>query len=71
MILGSIFPEKIEFDGKNYRTKSYNKMLDVIYKETKRLRGKNKTESLEKSGDSVSVPRTGIEPVRPFLATGF
>ncbi len=46
-------------------------MLDVIYKETKCLRGKNKTESLEKSGDSVSVPRTGIEPVRPFLATGF
>ncbi len=33
--------------------------------------GKNKTESLEKSGDSVSVPRTGIEPVRPLLATGF
>ncbi len=47
----------------SYRTESYNRMLDVIYKETKRLRGKNKTESLEKSGDSVSVPRTGIEYV--------
>ena len=27
-ILGSIFPEKIEFDGKNYRTDSYNKVLE-------------------------------------------
>ena len=34
-LLGSMFPEKIEFDGKNYRTKSYNKMLDIIYQETK------------------------------------
>ena len=27
-LLGSMFPEKIEFDGNNYRTTSYNKVLD-------------------------------------------
>ncbi len=44
LLLGSIFPEKIEYDGKNYRTNSYNKLLDVIYQETNHLRGgKEKT----------------------------
>lgn len=28
-LLGSMFPEKIEFDGKNYRTKAYNKVLGL------------------------------------------
>ena len=39
LLLGSIFPQKIEFDGKNYRTRSYNRMLDVIYQETNKLQG--------------------------------
>ena len=33
-LLGSMFPEKIEFDGKKYRTKNYNKVLDFIYQQT-------------------------------------
>ena len=36
-LLGSIFPEKIEFDGKNYRTDGYNKVLDLIFRESKKL----------------------------------
>ncbi len=55
LLLSSIFPEKIEFDGKNYRTKSYNRLLDVIYMETNQLRDNNGTESPENSGDSVCV----------------
>ena len=51
-LLGSMFPEKIEFDGKIYRTKSYNKMLDIIYQETKQLQGHKK------------VPKAGLEPAR-------
>ena len=43
-LLGSMFPEKIEYDGKKYRTKSYNKMLDVIFQETKHLEGRKKNE---------------------------
>lgn len=61
-LLGSMFPEKIEFDGKTYRTNSYNKVLDLIYQQTNELRGTEK-----KSGDSIStfsasVPRPGVEP---------
>jgi hypothetical protein len=42
-LIGSIFSEKIEFDGKNYRTNSYNQVLDLIYQQTKELQGcKNK-----------------------------
>ena len=61
-LLGSIFPEKIEFDGKNYRTKSYNKMLDIIYQETKQLQGHKKKKSPKKSGDFGLVPGAGLEP---------
>lgn len=39
MLLGSMFPEKIEYDGEKYRTQKYNKVLDLIYQETKSLRG--------------------------------
>ena len=46
-LLGSMFPEKIEFDGKKYRTKNYNKVLDFIYQQTNEL-----YESKTKSGDS-------------------
>ncbi len=65
LLLGSIFPEKIEFDGKNYRTCSYNRMLDIIYQETNRLRGDIKKESSEKTEDSDWVPGTGLEPAQP------
>ena len=41
-LIGLIFPEKIEFDGKNYRTKNMNKLVDLIYQQTSELRGNNK-----------------------------
>ena len=34
---GSMFPEKIEFDGENYRTTEYNKVLDLIFQEANKL----------------------------------
>ena len=56
-LLGSIFPEKIEFDGKNYRTNGYNKVLDLIYKQTKKLRGLEKENEESFSTFPASVPR--------------
>ncbi len=38
-LIGSIFDGKIEFDGKSYRTDSYNKVLELIYEQTHELRG--------------------------------
>ena len=61
MILSSMFPQKIEFDGKKYRTKSYNQVLDLIFQETNKLRGYGEKESAKSEEDSHSVPRPRIE----------
>ena len=61
-LLSSMFPQKIQFDGEKYRTQSYNQVLDLIFQETKKLRGCEE-EGIEKSeAVSHSVPRPGIEP---------
>ena len=63
-LLGSIFPQKIEFDGKNYRTNGYNKVLDLIFQQTKELREPKKVEGERFSSFPASVPRAGVEPAR-------
>ena len=63
-LLSSMFPEKIEFDGKKYRTNTYNKVLDLIFKETKKLQGKENKKVEDSEESSASVPRAGIEPAR-------
>jgi site-specific DNA recombinase len=61
LLIGSMFPEKILFDGLNYRTDSYNKVLDWIFQNTKELQKKKTEGSDKKSVSSVSVPGAGIE----------
>ncbi len=61
-ILGSMFPEKIVFDGKKHRTESYNKVLDVIFKDTSQLMAIKKEASDEKPEAPSLVPGAGIEP---------
>ena len=60
-LISSMFPEKIEFDGSEYRTNSYNKVLDLIYQQTNKLKGKEKETD---NSVSDSVPRAGVEPAR-------
>ena len=60
--VGSMFPDRIEFDGKKYRTMKYNKVLELIFQEASMLRGEKKEEPDEISGSSHPVPRAGIEP---------
>lgn len=59
-LISSMFPEKIEFDGKTYRTNSYNKVFDLIYQQTNELRGVEKKSGESFSTFSASVPRPGI-----------
>ena len=61
-LISSMFPEKIEFDGIRYRTNSYNKVLDLIFQETSKLRGEEKEKSETSNENSDSVPRPGVEP---------
>ena len=64
-LIGSIFDDKIEFDGKTYRTKSYNKVLDLIYQQTNELRGdiKRKEDSLNENPQfsTQTRDRTGMD----------
>ena len=61
-LIGSIFDDKIEYDGEKYRTNSYNKVLDLIFQQTNELRGKKKEKGERFSSFSASVPRPGVEP---------
>lgn len=60
-LLSSMFPQKIEFDGEKYRTHDYNKVLDLIFQETNKLRGYGEKESEKSETVSHSVPRPRIE----------
>ena len=60
-LLSSMFPQKIEFDGEKYRTKSYNQVLDLIFQETNKLRGYGENENEKSEIVSLSVPRPRIE----------
>ena len=67
-LVGSMFPEKIEFDGENYRTASYNKVLDLIYQETKQLQAPKKVKAGFPNGNPASVLRAGVEPAQVSLS---
>ena len=64
-LIGSMFPEKIEFDGKSYRTKKLNMVLDLIYNQTRELRASGH----EKRGPELTSPqfctpnRAVLEPI--------
>ena len=64
-LLSSMFPEKITFDGKSYRTNSYNLVLDLIYKQTNELKGAKIKKGESSNTLSNSVPGAGIEPAQP------
>ena len=63
-LIGSIFPEKLVFDGKNYRTIKLNEVAELIYQETNTLRGDGKRKSGVESNHPALVPKAGIEPAR-------
>ena len=64
-LLSSIFPEKVLFDGKNYRTTSFNGMLNLIFKETKHLQGNKKENDLNNRSHSHLGCDVGLEPTTP------
>ena len=64
-LIGSMFPEKLSFDGKIYRTKKMNRVLDLIYQQTRELRGyKKRNKTNENSSVLFSAPnRVVLEPI--------
>ncbi len=65
MKLGSsMFPQKLHFDGKSYRTDHFNEVLNLIYRQTNTLRGTKTKNSSDFSNELCSVPRTRLELAR-------
>ena len=56
-LIGSIFPEKIEFDGSAYRTKKLNEVVELIFQNYKEL---EKEEQGVNCFTSRSVPRAKL-----------
>jgi len=59
-IIGSIFPEKLEFDGESYRTTRRNAVLDLICSIDKGFETKQPDKCARLS---ALAPQTGLEPV--------
>src|SRR5438105_5342597 len=62
-IIGSIFPEKLIFDGFNYRTARLNEAVRLIYSLDAAFEGNKNGTSENFSNLSHQVIRTGFEPV--------
>ena len=62
-LIGVMFPEKFDFDGKSYRTNTYNKVLDLIYLQTNELRVQKKRDSSDFPEKSLQVPPQGLDCV--------
>ncbi len=64
-LLGSIFPEKFQFENEGVRTEDVNPILLKIASVNKGLKGNKKRDKSKKNDLSLKVLKTGLEPVRP------
>ncbi len=64
-IVGSIYPEKLVFDGERYRTVRVNEAARLIYAIDKGFSENKNGQAEENFNLSALVPRTGIEPALP------
>ena len=64
-IIGSIFPEKLEFDGKHYRTARMNTVAYYIFQINNELGSKKRRTNNQFDHLSCLVARRGIEPLLP------
>ncbi len=62
-IIGSIYPEKLCFDGEQYRTPRVNEAVRLIYLTSSELQKTKNRKSSDVSRFSGMVVHTGIEPV--------
>jgi site-specific DNA recombinase len=63
LIIGSIFPEKLVFDGNRFQTARLNEGARLIYTLNKSFSGNEKGQKTEKTALSNSVTRIGFKPM--------
>src|SRR5690606_22594292 len=62
LIVSSIFPDFLEFDGTQHRTRRLNSAIALIYQNNNKLQKKNKGTSLPFLDLSLEVESEGFEP---------
>ncbi len=62
LIIGSIFPEKLIFDGKGFQTARLNEGARLIYTLNEGFSGNEKGQKTEKTALSNSVTLSGFKP---------
>jgi DNA invertase Pin-like site-specific DNA recombinase len=68
-IVGSIFPEKLIYEKKSYRTTEEHPVLALIANGGAVLSGSKKKQAGDDSGLSYRVARTGMESLPPFCGS--
>ena len=68
-VIGSVYPEKLMFDGDQLRTTRINEAVRLIYTLDKELQEKEKGQSGEIPSLSSQVGKTGFEPATPWSQT--
>ncbi len=66
-IIGSIYPEKLEFDGSTYRTQRINVVVNAVFLIGKGLQNKKNRTNEVSFHLSGLVAKTGVEPVTSGL----
>ena len=61
-ITSSIFPEKLIFDEKNYRTMNKNSLVSLICSDSMSWKSKDKEKAIISDGLSSVAPPSGLEP---------
>ena len=69
--MSSIFEEKIEFDGKKYRTPKFKEGFEFIYHKVNQLQQHQKEKGDAFTDISSNVLEAGLEPARTLLFIGF
>lgn len=67
LIIGSIFPEKLVFDGNTFQTARLNEGVRLIYTLNEGFSGNEKGQKTDISALSSSVTRIGFKPMTPNL----
>ncbi len=68
-VIGSVYPEKLTFDGDQLRTTRINEAVRLIYTLDKELAEKEKGQNGNFSILSSQVGKTGFEPATPWSQT--
>lgn len=65
LIISSMFPENLEFDGTRHRTLRMNSAVNLIYQTNSKLRRKKRGTNLSFLDLSREVHTMGLEPIHP------